>query len=254
MAVAVSGGVDSVTLSVVAHRALGGKAQMYHAVSPAVPADATARVERFARREGWALELFEAGEFADHRYLTNPGNRCYYCKGKLYAAIARRTDAVVVSGTNTDDLGDYRPGLSAAAEHGVRHPFVEGGINKQAIRDIARLLALSDLAELPASPCLSSRVETGIAIRPQTLACVDAAEKLIRHELAPRVVRCRVRRSGVFIELDRETLADLHPSAREALARRIGTIFHNGDSTPVVQFSRYRMGSAFLREQGQAGR
>ena len=253
LAVAVSGGVDSMTLSVVAHRALRSRARMYHAVSPAVPPEATARVAHFAGREGWSLELLDAGEFADERYRFNPVNRCFYCKGNLYAAIARRTDAVIVSGTNLDDLTDYRPGLSAAAEHGVRHPFVESGIDKQGIRNIARLLALGDLADLPAAPCLSSRVETGIAIEPHMLAKVDAAERLIRRELAPRVVRLRVRRSGPVIELDRETLAALPESVRETFAGRIAAIFGDGDKAPVVRFRCYRMGSAFLRQRPGAG-
>ena len=160
----------------------------------------------------------------------------------------------MVSGTNMDDLGDFRPGLSAAAEHGVRHPFVESEISKQGVRDIARLLALGDLAELPAAPCLSSRVETGIAIQPQMLACVDAAEKLIRLELAPRAVRCRLRRSGIVIELDGETLAELRPSVRQSLSRRVASIFGTLDSAPELQFCRYRMGSAFLRAEEEPGR
>ena len=253
LAVAVSGGVDSMTLSAVAHRALESRARMYHAVSPAVPPEATARVERVARREGWRLEVLDAGEFADERYRLNPVNRCYYCKGNLYAAIARRTDAVIVSGTNLDDLSDYRPGLSAAAEHGVRHPFVESGIGKQGIRNIARLLGLGPLADLPAAPCLSSRVETGIAIEPHILVKVNAAERLIRQELGPRVARLRVRRTGLIIELDRETLAALPQSGREAFAERIAAIFGDGDKAPVVRFHCYRMGSAFLRQRPGAG-
>ena len=81
-----------------------------------------------------------------------------------YGAITPLTTAVVVSGTNLDDLGDYRPGLGAARENEVRHPFVDAGIDKATVRAIARELRLDDLAELPAAPCLSSRIETGIVI------------------------------------------------------------------------------------------
>ena len=80
--------------------------------------------------------------------------------------MADAVDCVLVSGTNSDDLDDYRPGLRAAADYGVRHPYVEAGMNKEAVRALARELALDDLAQLPASPCLSSRVETGLAIDP----------------------------------------------------------------------------------------
>ncbi len=114
VAVAVSGGVDSMTLAVVAGRRLGRGAEMLHAVSPAVPPEASARVRAYAAREGWRLEVIDAGEFADPDYLKNPANRCFFCKANLYGTIATRTAATICSGTNLDDLADWRPGLEAA--------------------------------------------------------------------------------------------------------------------------------------------
>ncbi|MFO0294429.1 MAG: hypothetical protein ACK51F_13930 [Rhodospirillales bacterium] len=121
-AVAVSGGVDSTTLAALAHRTIGDRATMMHAVSPAVPPEATRRVRDLAAAEGWRLRILDAGEFADPRYRANPSDRCFYCKTNLYAGIATATRAQILSGTNRDDLSDWRPGLKAAAEHGVRHP------------------------------------------------------------------------------------------------------------------------------------
>ena len=138
VSVAVSGGVDSMTLAVAAGRRLGARAGMLHAVSPAVPPEATARVRAYAEREGWSLAVLDAGEFADPDYLKNPANRCYFCKTNLYGAMAARSGATLASGTNLDDLGDYRPGLQAASEHGVRHPYVEAGMDKAAVRALAR--------------------------------------------------------------------------------------------------------------------
>ncbi len=250
VAIAVSGGVDSMTLAVVAHRALGTAARMFHAVSPAVPAEATMRVRRFASREKWSLEVLDAGEFRDERYRTNPVDRCYHCKSNLYGAIARRTETPILSGTNADDLGDYRPGLGAARTYRVRHPYVETGIDKAGVRAIARLLELRDLAELPAAPCLASRIETGLRIKPSILGAVHATEQLLGRQLAPRVVRCRVRQAGITIELDPDTLEALTSEQRQALAQQVEKVFQGIDLNRIVHFARYRMGSAFLREQG----
>ena len=255
VAVAVSGGVDSMTLAVVAHRALGDSAAMLHAVSAAVPADATERVERYARREGWRLDRIDAGELHDARYVANPVNRCYFCKTNLYSTIAPLADAgaTIVSGTNTDDLGDFRPGLTAAAEHAVRHPYVECGIGKSTVRAIAARLGLDDLAELPAAPCLSSRVETGIAIDPEVLKAIDACEGIVRDATGAATVRCRVRRGAVVVELDDAALVDLDIPARTVLAGALKERMAAAGVSRLLRFEPYRMGSAFLRSSGDPG-
>ncbi len=245
-AIAVSGGVDSMTLAFLAHDVLGSEAAMFHAVSPAVPDIATERVRRYACRYGWTLNLIDAGEFSDMRYLQNPVDRCFYCKSNLYGSLAGLTDAQLLSGTNLDDLSDFRPGLRAAATRDVRHPWVEAGVGKTLVRAIARRNGLNDLAELPAAPCLSSRIQTGLPIRAAALAFVDAAETLLRDRLAPDVVRCRIRPQGVVIELDEHTLngipAALEAELLEALAAMDGA---GGGS---VSFEKYVRGSAFVRE------
>lgn len=247
LAVAVSGGVDSMTLAVVAQRVLGTKARMLHAVSPAVPDDASARVRAYANRQGWRLDVIDAREFADPNYMANPHNRCFYCKTNLYSTMAAATDCVLVSGTNSDDLGDYRPGLRAASEHGVRHPYVEAGMDKNAVRAVARELGLHDLAELPASPCLSSRVETGIAIDPGVLGAIYRAEKLVQRELSPATVRCRVRADATVVELDAQCMAALDAALAGELQQLIGGLLSQAGVEQPVSFQTYRMGSAFLR-------
>lgn len=252
IAVAVSGGVDSMTLAFVAHR-VNPASVMFHAVSPAVPQQATLRVRRYAAREAWQLRIVDAGEIQDPDYLANPANRCYFCKTHLYDTVCRFTDLPVASGTNMDDLGDYRPGLDAAEEHAVFHPYVEAGIDKAGLRDIAKTLGLTDLQELPAAPCLSSRVTTGITIEPNMLPVINEVEQSLWEYLPAHLpisgVRCRIRPGAIAIEVDStelvDDLADWASGARE-MAVRLFQRAGYGDYTDIVTVEPYRRGSAFL--------
>lgn len=251
VAVAVSGGIDSLTLATIAGRCPLG-CDMFHAVSPAVPPEATARVRDFAAREGWRLHLIDAGEFARAEYIANPVNRCFYCKQSLYGAItaiAANTSAQIVSGTNLDDLQEYRPGLDAARDHGVRHPFAELGVAKADIRSMARVLGLHEIADLPSSPCLSSRVETGICITPAVLRLIHAAESAVRACISANSVRCRVRERGIVLEIDALSLSQLTAEQKCDIAQTVGSIFASAGEAPTISLAPYRVGSAFLVNQ-----
>ena len=175
--IAVSGGVDSMTLAHVAWRRVAAHVTMVHATGPAVPAAARrARAPPCRSATAGALRCSTPASQQDPRYRANPVDRCYYCKTNLYARIGAVTTAAIASGTNLDDLDDFRPGLRAAAEQRVVHPYVEAGLRKSDVYAIAAALGLDDLERLPAQPCLASRVETGIAIDPADLAFVDAVE------------------------------------------------------------------------------
>ncbi|MGI9273250.1 MAG: adenine nucleotide alpha hydrolase [Endozoicomonas sp.] len=239
--VAVSGGVDSMTLAGVAHKVLGEKATMVHAVSAAVPTEATLRVRRYAAQEGWKLKEISAGEMSNPEYKSNPVDRCYHCKSCLYTSIARLEAGVIVSGTNTDDLSDYRPGLVAAKEQSVRHPYVEAEISKAELRQIAKELDFDDLADLPASPCLSSRVETGIPIQIVDLEQVEAIEVKVRSQIDTENARCRVRPEGLEIQIDESTLSDMSESQQGSLLSSVQSL-----SAKNISLSAYRKGSAFM--------
>ncbi|RDI99373.1 adenine nucleotide alpha hydrolase [Dyella solisilvae] len=246
LAVAVSGGVDSVTLATFAHRSAADRVEMFHAVSPAVPDEATDRVQQLARDQGWRLRVVDAGEFKDENYLANPVDRCFYCKTHLYDCIARHCSAQILSGANLDDLREYRPGLEAAKEHAVRHPYLEAGIDKKTVRLLAHELGLGAISELPAAPCLSSRVETGIAIRPEVLKAIYAVERSIAREFPAGVVRCRVRANRVVIELDPGTLAGMDVEHKDEVRAVADRAFAGIASTVDLSFAPYRNGSAFL--------
>lgn len=257
VAVAVSGGVDSLTLAAFAHRERGEAVRMYHAVSPAVPSEATARTRELAVAEGWRLDVIDAGEFTDPDYRRNPVNRCFFCKANLYAAIAARTEDQIVSGTNLDDLGEFRPGLDAARVHRVRHPYVEAGIGKRAVRQLAAALDLGAIADLPAAPCLASRVETGIRIEPPLLSLVHEAERLIGEALGAggpnAAVRCRVRASGIVIELDEASLHRLDSAQERHLRDLVGDLLKRSGLPRSVTIAPYRAGSAFLQRGASSG-
>ena len=243
-AIAVSGGVDSLTLAAMAN-ALRLDALAVHAVSPAVPPAATARTRRIARERGWRLRLIDAGEFGDERYRANPANRCFFCKSNLYGTMGRTAHPrALMSGTNTDDLGDWRPGLRAAESNGVRHPYVEAGLAKADVRALATALGLPEIAALPASPCLSSRVETGLRVEPADLRVIDAVEQALRVQFPARTVRCRRRSTGWVIETDSDAVVRVRAAAERAL-RDAGAAPGAGLSVEP-----YRRGSAFLREHG----
>jgi uncharacterized protein len=251
VAIAVSGGVDSLTLATLAHRVLAGAgAAMFHAVSPAVPEEATERVRTLAEKEGWQLTIFDAGEFENEAYRSNPVDRCFHCKHNLYEGIKRLSAATILSGTNRDDLNEYRPGLEAARRFTVRHPYVEADFSKVDVRRLAARLGLGYVADLPAAPCLASRVQTGIRIEAETLRLVHRVEQLVVATLKPDVVRCRIRPGVIAIELDPRALARLNAGGELELAQRIVNLRERCPAVPgdvKVQFEPYRVGSAFLK-------
>ncbi|MGW5443597.1 ATP-dependent sacrificial sulfur transferase LarE [Streptomyces asiaticus] len=191
--VAFSGGVDSSLVAAVAARALGARALAVTAVSSALATGELEGARAVAASVGIAHEVVDTAELAREGYRRNDRFRCYHCKSELYDRLdelaARRGYAAVLSGANADDIGDWRPGLRAAAEHGVRHPLLEAGLGKEAVRALARALAVPS-AEKPASPCLASRLPYGTAVSAPVLAQVDRAELALKR-LGYKVLRVR---------------------------------------------------------------
>ena len=191
--VAYSGGVDSAVVAKIAALVLGERAKAVMAVSPSVATGEVESAKTLAEEIGIDFHLIHTSEMEDPRYLKNDERRCYYCKQGLYLALKEFVrefpHTTIANGTNTDDLGDYRPGLEAARELRVVSPLVEAGLNKQNVRQLAKQWNLS-VWDKPATPCLSSRIAYGESVTPERLRMVDQAETYLR-SLGFRELRVR---------------------------------------------------------------
>lgn len=203
--IAYSGGVDSSVVLAIAHAELGDRAL---AVIGRSATYATSELEAAllqARGMGLEPRVVATAELDDPRFATNPSNRCYFCKGELYqrlAAVAREEGyAVVLDGTNADDLLDHRPGRRAADEHAVRSPLAECGLTKADVRALAAELGLPS-SDKPAMPCLSSRFPYGTRITEAQLRQVEAGESWLR---ARGLRDVRLRHHGTVARLELET-------------------------------------------------
>ena len=248
--VACSGGVDSMLLATLAHRQKPEETIVVHAVGPAVPAAASTRVKRWAYQEKWQLQLVNAGEFDDPEYLANPVNRCFHCKKNLYRTLREireqlDSSSVLLSGTNLDDLDEFRPGLEAAKQAGVRHPFVEASITKPQLREIARLSALP-FADLPAAPCLASRLYTGTKVQADLLRLIDQTEEWIREQTSLAVVRCRIHQQEMRVEVENPSVMEKHHGLVHNLRARVLEASDHINSV-VIDPKPYQPGRAFAR-------
>jgi len=193
VAVAFSGGVDSTLVAVAAHRMLGSKALAVTAVSPALAKRELEETVSLAARFGFPHRIIHTNEMEREGYVANSPQRCYFCKTELYSQLTELADQEsikwVVNGANTDDIGDYRPGMVAASEHRVRSPMVEVGLTKADVRAIAKILDIP-IWDKPAQPCLSSRIPYGTPVTVENLSKVEQAEDYLRG-LGLREVRAR---------------------------------------------------------------
>lgn len=242
-AVALSGGVDSAVVAAAAFDALGSRAIAITAQSPSVAMRERDDAAATAARIGIRHIILATDEFAVADYRANAGDRCLHCKRTLYAEMAAWTEtngfAALVSGTNADDLGDYRPGLRAAGEFAVRSPLADLGIGKA---DVRRLAAAWDLplAEKPASPCLSSRLAVGVEATVERVARIEAAESLVRTLIGDVPLRVRTEANELArIEVPPEAIAAVVAN-RTRLATELRSL---GFRAVTVDLEGFRSGS-----------
>jgi uncharacterized protein len=209
--VALSGGVDSSLVAALAARALGSRALAVTAVSPALARGELDGARAVAAAVGIPHEAIATDEITSPDYRRNDRFRCFHCKTELYTRLAAHAErhglAALLSGANADDAGDWRPGLRAAAEHGVIHPLLEAGVTKPTVRALAKRLGVPSAAK-PASPCLASRIPYGLPVDRATLARIDRAERAVR-ALGFRVLRVRHHGELGRLELDEPELREL---------------------------------------------
>ncbi|MCC6558276.1 MAG: ATP-dependent sacrificial sulfur transferase LarE [Polyangiaceae bacterium] len=238
-----SGGVDSAFVLAVAHRELGPRAVGMTAVSPSLaPAEREEAIE-IARLIGADHRLVESNEIDDPRYAENAPDRCFHCKSELYRIAARKREewslAAILNGTNTDDLGDYRPGLDAAREAGVVSPLVELGFTKADVRAGAARVGLP-IWDKPAAACLSSRIPYGTSVTRERLAQIGGFEAALKG-LGFRQVRVRYHGDLARIELD---LAELTRAAEPAIrADIVAAGKRHGFRYVTLDLGGYRTGS-----------
>src|SRR4051794_33666278 len=201
--VAYSGGVDSAFLALVARDVLGAKSLAVIADSPSLPRRELEEALAIARQFEIPVRVVRTQEFENAAYLSNPNNRCYFCKHELFTELAplarAESFAVIAYGENASDVGDHRPGAQAATEFAVRAPLKEAGLTKSEIRALSAQLGLPT-ADKPQMACLSSRIPYGETVSPSNLSMIEQAEYVLRdlgfydvrvrhHELSPMAAK-----------------------------------------------------------------
>ncbi len=244
--VAFSGGIDSTVVMKVAHEQLGARAQGITAVSTTFPTIELDGAKRVAAEIGARHELVQTDQLDIPAFVQNDAARCFHCKTDLYRLLdglrEPRASRWIADGTNLDDLGDDRPGITAAREWNVRSPLVEAALSKADVRALARALGLSNW-DKPAAACLSSRIPRGIPITIDNLRRVEQAEAILQAE-GLRQVRVREHGEIARIEVGAEEFARLNqPKLRahiSASLRKVGFRF------VCVDLEGYRPGGTSL--------
>ena len=246
MVVAFSGGVDSSVVASAAYRYArlrNKRAIAVTAVSPSVPDWQREMAQRVAGEIGIEHRTVQTDELENDQYRRNDHQRCYHCKQTLYATLNRISEShqsPVFSGTNADDLSDHRPGLVAGRQANVRTPLADLHIGKPGVRQLARQMGLSN-AELPASPCLASRIAYGVEVTPARLRMIEQAEDYLRAEGFP-ILRVRFHEQArASIEVPRDRLPDLIETDRRRDLSEVLSAF--GFKSVVVDLAGFRSGS-----------
>ena len=241
--VAFSGGVDSTFLAAAAVEALGDRVLAVTGRSPSVPLRELRSAAELAKQLGVRHRFVDTTEFADPTFAANPPDRCYHCKSILFRTLQGIAEeeglAVVIEGSNTDDLGDYRPGSRATRELGVRAPMAEADLAKEDIRALSKEMGVPTWSK-PAMACLASRVPYGEDLTPERMRRIDRAEEAL-FDRGFTQVRVRDHGEVARIEVPPEDIPRL--AEPEARADLVGAIKDAGYLYVAVDLEGYRTGA-----------
>ena len=208
--VAYSGGVDSAFLAAISNQVLGDKSLAVIAVSPSLAPSELYDAEELADMLNLNFRKVETNEIEREDYKANNPDRCFFCKDELYSHLMKFAESetynYVLNGTNKDDLGDYRPGIDAAKQYGVRSPLVEAELTKEDIRTLSKNMGL-EVWDKPAQACLSSRIPYGTTVTVEALTRIAKAEHFLRSK-GFKQIRVRHHDSIARIEVNPSDLGD----------------------------------------------
>jgi len=241
--IAYSGGVDSAFLAAVANEVLGNNALSVTAVSPSLAPSELEEAQSLAQDLGLNYRTINTNEIDREDYSANNPDRCFFCKDELYSHLIKfcgeENYNFVVNGTNVDDLGDYRPGLDAATQYGVRSPLVEANLEKKDIRVLSREMGLPTW-DKPAQACLSSRIPYGTMVTVEALTTIAKAEKYLRTK-GFKQLRVRHHESIARIEISAD---DFDVLTSEPLRTEVPSYFKSlGYSYVTLDLEGFRSGS-----------
>lgn len=242
--VAVSGGVDSALVAYAAHSVLGEDSAAVTADYMTLSGDELDSARQVCSQIGIRQILISYNELDDDRFAANDSSRCFHCRTQLGLRLRRIAASgsfqIIADGTNTDDLGDYRPGIEALRGYGVRSPLLEARLAK---RDVRKAAAEAGLAvhDRPSNSCLASRIPWGRRVTARSLARIEEGERAVREVTGARVIRVRDAGGSASVEVGRDELPLLSGKARTEIVRRL---ISAGFSSVEFDPAGYRQGKA----------
>lgn len=240
--VALSGGVDSALVAYAANQVLGSFALAVTADYKTLAQEELDSAKKICQEIGIRHIIISYDELENPDFVKNDQNRCYHCRSELsdhLIRLARKENiTVIVDGTNIDDLGDYRPGIVALQNNGIRSPLVESNFTKSEVRDTAKSVGLS-IYDRPSNSCLASRIPWGQRVTAERLARIEVGETFVKQMVGAKQVRVRDINGMAKIEIGQDELDLIQSANIDDLAAKLKSI---GFESVTIDETGYRPG------------